>query len=96
MVRHRQGYRGRRCAYVLTALSLMLSGCSYSSGTVTCPQGGGGSWQTARMGVALEASVPVCQPGSATVSSDPSQGVGIASKALDLAAGLTKLVTPGP
>jgi hypothetical protein len=60
----------------------MLSGCSYSSGTVSCPQGGGGSWHTARMGVALEASVPVCQPGSATVSSDPSQGTAILGRAI--------------
>jgi hypothetical protein len=74
------------------AAALLLSGCSYSSGTVQCPQGGGGTWSTARLGVALEASVPICQPGAATVSSDPSQGVSTVGRTLGI---IERLVAPG-
>lgn len=45
-----------------------------------------------RFGTAVEATAPVCQPGSATVSSDPSQGVGALTKSLGI---IEKLVAPG-
>lgn len=71
---------------------LMLSGCAYTNGTYSCPGGGSGSVTTLRLGTAIEASGPVCQPGTATVSSDPSVGMAPLTQALGV---IEKLVAPG-
>lgn len=71
---------------------LMLSGCSYTNATFACSATSGGSVTTMRLGTAIEATAPVCQSGVATVSSDPSQGVGALTKSLGI---IERLVAPG-
>lgn len=85
--------RGRWVGFGMLALALvMLSGCAYSRAEFQCSATSGGSVTTLRLGTAIEASGPVCQAGTATVSSDPSQGVGALTKSLGI---IEKLVAPG-
>lgn len=76
----------------MLVVCLLFSGCAYTNGTYSCPGGGGGSVTTLRLGTTVEASGPVCQAGTATVTSDPSVGTAPLTQALGV---IEKLVTPG-
>lgn len=70
----------------------MLGGCAMSGGDVRCPDGAGGSFWSARLGVQVEVAVPVCMAGTATATSDPSSGVAALGRTLGI---IERLVTPG-
>lgn len=85
--------RGRWFGVGMLVLALVvLSGCAYSRAEFQCSATSGGSVTTLRLGTAIEASGPVCQPGTATVSSDPSVGMAPLTQALGV---IEKLVAPG-
>lgn len=79
------------CMLWLAIGLLTLTGCAYTQADFACRDGSRGSLMTARLFVGAEASAPICQPGTATVSSDPSAGAAVVTT---LVGALVRLAAP--